>query len=111
MPTSPTTLTACLVVDALLVIAHQWLLVALVAALGAVATLRVGALGRCNPFPLRLLLRTSAFAALCRLSHLIQQIALLRSKLLARFAIQASARCATQPLAIFNLLAVFCCKH
>ena len=42
---SPTTPTASLVVAALLVVAPRWLLVALVAALAAVAALRVGALG------------------------------------------------------------------
>ena len=68
---SPTTPTASLVVvAALLVVAPRRLLVALVAALAAVAARRVGALGRCTPFPLRLLLRTSAFAALCRVAHL-----------------------------------------
>ena len=67
---SPTTPTASLVVAALLVVAPKRLLVAPVAALAAVAALRVGALGRCTPFPLRLLLLTSAFAALCRFAHL-----------------------------------------
>ena len=68
---SPTTPTASLVVTALLVVAPRRLMVAPVAALAAVAALRVGALGRCTPFPLRrLLLRTLAFAALCLCAHL-----------------------------------------
>ena len=77
MPTSPVTPTGCLVVDALLVIAHQRLPVALVAALAAVAALRVGAPGRCTLLFLCLLLRTSAFAALCLCAFFCQQLFLL----------------------------------